>query len=144
MINPNQIQLFESALRAHSLRITNARRAVFALLSNSNEPLTIAEIIKSIESAHFVSIYRTMDTLAKAGIVRQVTIGFTTRYELSERFKPHHHHITCEKCGKSVPVESQEVERLMEELTRQAGLRPTSHHFEAYGVCVEHANSTIA
>ena len=129
---------FEQALKAAGLRSSKTKRALFACLSEASEPLSTQEIIKLTNNSHYVSVYRGLDALAKAGVVKQVPIGLKYRYELSDRFKPHHHHVTCEQCGRSVAIESHEIESLMEKITIESGLRPTKHHFEAYGVCAHH------
>ena len=129
---------FEQALKAQGMRVSKTKRAIFECLSEADEPLSTQKLIKQLTGSHYVSVYRGLDALLKAGVVKQVPIGLKYRYELSDQFKPHHHHVTCEMCGASVPIESPEVEALMERITREAGLNPTRHHFEAYGVCAHH------
>ena len=126
---------YQDSLRQAGLSLTKTRAALFEVLSKSDNPLTIQEIVKQIDSAHFVSVYRSIDALTKAGIVKQVSIGFKNKFELSDQFKPHHHHVTCENCGRSLSVDDERIEQLMGELTKQAGFAPTHHHFEAYGIC---------
>jgi Fe2+ or Zn2+ uptake regulation protein len=127
--------LFESRLKDSGLSVTATRISIFEVLTRSKVPLTIQDIVSKIDNAHFVSVYRSVDALHKHGLVKQVPIGFKNKFELSDDFKPHHHHATCEKCGKSVSIHSNKVEELMNELTIGAGLNPTRHHFEAYGIC---------
>jgi len=127
--------LFESRLKDSGLSMTATRISIFRVLSLSKVPLTIQDIAAKIDNAHIVSVYRSIDALHKHGLVKQVPIGFKNKFELSDDFKPHHHHATCEKCGKSVSIHSNRVEKLMNELTVNAGLTPTRHHFEAYGIC---------
>lgn len=132
----NQTNDFISVMKACKLRVTDARQELFEFLSKTQQPVTAAEITKNLQgSQHFVSVYRNIDALLKAGVVKQVPQGFKNRYELSDLFKPHHHHVTCESCGNSVSVEDPRVESLMKELTKEAGLMPTKHHFELYGIC---------
>ncbi len=129
---------FEAALKACGLRSSKTKRALFTVLSEASEPISSTQIIKKIKDSHFVSIYRGLDALVRAGIVKQVPIGLKYKYELSDDFKPHHHHVTCEQCGMSVSIDDPAVEALMEKVTRSVGMRPTKHHFEAYGVCNRH------
>lgn len=127
--------IFENEMKIHNLRQTHVRKAIFDKLLISDKPISIQTISKSIDNAHFVSIYRSVDSLLKAGIVKQVPQGFKNLFELSDIFKPHHHHATCEKCGMTTEVHDERVEKLMKELTIKSGLMPTKHHFEMYGIC---------
>lgn len=126
---------FSQRLKAVSLKVTPARLEIFTILSQSNSPMTIQEIVASGSSAHFVSIYRSIDAMHKAGILKQIPRGFKNCFELSDEFKPHHHHVTCEICGKSKDIESKSVEEILRKLTEKAGLTPTKHHFELFGIC---------
>ena len=47
------------------------------------------------------SIYRNLSVLEQAGVVRRViTEDEFARYELTEAFTEHHHHLICSNCGK--------------------------------------------
>lgn len=126
---------FEAQLKAANLRMTRVRRQLFDVLRAAPSPLSIQQMTELIAEAHFVSIYRSVDALQQAQIIKQVPQGFKYRYELSDTFKPHHHHATCEVCGISKELKSAEFETLMKQLATQAGLTPTRHHFELYGQC---------
>jgi len=127
--------LFEQTMKSHHMRISNGRRDIFQVLSDASQPLSIQEIVARIDSAHFVSVYRSIDALRKVRIIKQVPQGFKNRYELSDSFKPHHHHISCERCDYSAEINDKRIESLMKELAAKSGLTPTTHHFEMYGIC---------
>lgn len=128
---------FEQKLKQLRLRNTHVRTQIFDTLLNSNKPLSIQELTKLVQGAHFVSVYRSVDALQKADIIKLVPQGFKNLFELSDIFKPHHHHATCEKCGTTQEVRAHELEKLMKKLSIKAGLRPTRHHFELYGECLK-------
>ena len=127
--------LFEARLRKANLRLTHVRRQIFAVLAETTKPLSVQEIIDCIDGVHFVSVYRSVDALLEAKLIKQVPQGFKNKYELSDDFKPHHHHAICERCGSSISIRSPQVEKLMKRVTVAAGLKPTKHHFETYGIC---------
>lgn len=128
--------IFKEKLTTHNLRLTRNREEIFRILSTADRPLLIQEVIAAgAGSTHFTSIYRSISSLQKAGIIREIPRGFKVYYELGEDFKPHHHHATCEKCGKTMPIDNVKVEQLLRELTIRAGLQPTKHHFELFGIC---------
>lgn len=122
-------------MKQAGLRTTHVRKHIFAVLLGASQPLSIQTIVAQLPTAHYVSIYRSVDALHKAGIIKQVPRGFKNTFELSDMFKPHHHHATCESCGKSVEISDKRLEDLMRLLSVEAGLQPTRHHFELFGVC---------
>jgi len=126
---------FELVLKDHNLRKTTVRQQLFDILLKINQPLSIQDIVKKVSNAHFVSVYRSIDALHKAGVVVQVPQGFKNLYELSDLFKPHHHHISCEKCGNLSKINDKEIEALIEKISLESGYKSTKHHLELYGVC---------
>lgn len=138
MQNPPDMALFSQKLKSAGLRTTIVRKHIFTCLSNSPDPMTIQQLISAVNDIHFVSVYRSLDTLTNIGVLKRVPIGLKYKYELSDEFKEHHHHVTCEECGMSVSVTNDEVEKLMMQLTKATGMRPTRHTIEAYGVCGRH------
>lgn len=129
------IKTFRDELRKHKLRFTQVRRAIFTALNDSDSPLTIQEVIAQVPNGHFVSVYRSLDALYDAGLVRQIPQGFKSLYELNDQFKDHHHHLTCTNCGISVEIVDHTLETHMNALTHQYGFTPTEHQFELFGVC---------
>lgn len=128
--------LYEQAMKQAGLRVTQARRDIFDVLLATTHPLPIQAVANRLEgTVHFVSVYRSIDAMHRAGIVKQVPQGFKNLFELSDLFKPHHHHATCESCGKSVEISEPRLEDLMKQLSLESGLRPTKHHFELFGIC---------
>jgi Fe2+ or Zn2+ uptake regulation protein len=125
-------------LRGAGLRLTHNRQRIFKVLMRTDRPLTIQQIAKALTGqAHFTSVYRSVETLTQARLLREIPRGFKNYYELGEMFQPHHHHVTCEYCGRSIAIDDPRVEQLMRELTLRAGLMPTKHNFEMFGVCRE-------
>ena len=118
------------------LRLTKNRLDILNILRTSAQPMTIQQIItKSAAKSHFTSIYRSVSYLAQAGILREVPRGFKTYYELGEKLRPHHHHITCEICHRSQSIESNKIESLVHELATFQKFKLTGHNFELTGIC---------
>lgn len=134
-VSPSTVQQFEKHMAASQLRVTNVRRRIFSVLYTSSRPLKIQEIIDQIDEGHFVSVYRSMHELQKARLIRQVPHGFDTYYELSDIFQPHHHHATCETCGATIDIHTEEMEQMLKRIYKSAGLQPTKHHLELFGIC---------
>lgn len=133
-ITPAEIALKER-IKKSGMRMNKTKKLVFELLKESDHPLSPQEIASQIPSVHFVSIYRTLDSLRQAGVVSMVPRGFKNLFELSDHFSPHHHHISCEYCGSMKGIDSQEIETLIEKISKQSGFSSTKHHLELYGIC---------
>lgn len=93
-------QSLSENLRQVGLRATPARLAVMRLLRRSAKPLDAQAIWQRLGAAapDPVTVYRILASLAAAGLVRQIqlTAGVSS-YESTHL--PHHHHLTCERCG---------------------------------------------
>lgn len=126
---------FEADMKKSGLRITHVRQELFTILIKSGRPLSIQELVGKAKNAHFVSVYRSIDALHKAGVLKQVPRGFKNLFELSDTYRPHHHHATCEKCGNSTSIHDRRLEQLMSQLSIEKGLEPTKHTFELFGIC---------
>ncbi len=126
---------YTNRLHRSGYRSTKTKRQVFEVLSRASELRSMQQIVEEVRGSHFVSVYRSVDCLIKAKIINRVPRGFKNLYELSDVFKPHHHHISCERCGKVVKINSEQLERVIKELSADEHFSLTSHHMELFGLC---------
>src|ERR1700722_17768992 len=97
----------ETLLRERGFKATAGRIALLEALWAASAPLSvqaIAQILKkekaSIDEA---TLYRALEALAGAGIVRRIDLGHShAHYEFE---KKHHHHLVCTDCGVVEDVE---------------------------------------
>ncbi len=131
------------ALAAYEMRLTPARRALLAVLENTERPLTAEEITRAA-GLPTSTAYRNLGELADAGVVVRITaIGGGDRYELAEQVSPHHrhhHHLVCEQCGIVTDfAPSAQLERLIarevRSLLESTGFEVTAHVFDVRGRC---------
>lgn len=132
--NTNKLRL-KKQIRSNGLRMTNLKSDVFALLNEKKHAISIQEIVKELPNYDQVSIYRTIDGLRKANIVKLVPHGFKNLYELSDVFKPHHHHISCDRCSNVVEIEDKVLENTLQKLASTNKYKLTGHHLELHGLC---------
>ena len=126
---------FATTLKRHGYSITAARTEVFESLSQSH-PLEMAELVKACKHSDRASVYRTIELFEKLNIVTRVYMGWKYKLELSDDFSSHHHHLSCNVCGKVVVIhESPQIEDAIIKLTYEAGFTPDSHQLEIRGVC---------
>lgn len=99
----------KSDLRAHGLRATAARAAVYEVLLSAGGPVTHADVCEKLAGAAFdrATIYRNLVDLADAGLARRSDLGdHLWRFELTDREHASHDedekahpHFVCTECG---------------------------------------------
>ena len=136
-------ELVEIQLKRADLRYTSGRRSIVEVLASSEHPLNISDISEQLPDVPRSSAYRHLADLQNAGIIRRIAASDEfARFELSEVFTEHHHHLLCTICGRVfdvTPSESFElmVGKVVEDLSHRLGFRPTSHSLDVVGHCAE-------
>lgn len=128
-------------LRAVGQRYTTKRRDLVSVLERAHEPLSTGEIVDRSAGLPQSSVYRNLSVLEHAGVVRRViTEEEFSRYELTEDFTEHHHHLICSHCGRvedvTVPADLElTMDRALDRLARGAGFAEVSHRLDLIGTC---------
>lgn len=90
--------------KVQGYRITKARAKILEILNKSSIHLSVDDIYlaikKNSENVGMTTIYRAVDSLTKAGIVRKMSLSNgRTYYEIiDEKVSGHHHHLICRNC----------------------------------------------
>ena len=122
-------------------RYTQGRQELVEALNKLGKPVTIEEVLDTNSGLAQSSVYRNIEALKDAGVVKSITINSdTTRFELSDALSHHHHHMICDSCHSITGFElSEKLEKaLHKELHRAAeagGFDPKSHVVDIHGVC---------
>lgn len=127
---------FARALKDAGFSVTKPRQIVFSALQ-SGRPRSMRELTLDLSSViDRASIYRTVDLFEKLGIVSRVQTGWKYKIELSDRFTPHHHHMTCQNCGRDISFdEPQDLDALIDAVATQHGFVARSHTLAITGLC---------
>lgn len=139
----SEIDKFTQILRDNTVSVTGARLAIFKTLLASHRPLKNGEVAALTPSVNRASVYRALDLFEQLGITATLVRGWTPFVELADPFKPHHHHLLCEKCDAITAITSDEMERLIHQIAENYSFTPTSHHFEIKGICRDCRSKTI-
>jgi Fur family transcriptional regulator, ferric uptake regulator len=128
-----------ASLRSSGLRITVARRAVCQVLAEAHDDhLTASDLHQKVEAligsrVDPSTIYRTIEVLENSGRLRHVHFGHgpgvVHLIDLGE-----HHHIVCEKCGRTVDLAIGELDDLTAMLGAH-GFMAGSVHFAIVAQC---------
>lgn len=127
----------QELLRLHGLRVTQSRVALLDVLAKHPSPQSMQELLERLpRGTDRVTVYRSLEQFTTASIVRPVYAGGVTRYELRDDAHDHHH-VTCTTCHTMQDIDACAMQKLNEEITRQATrfARITDHSFEVFGVC---------
>lgn len=131
---------FTKLLQANNVSVTSARTAIFMTLLDADAPLKNGEIAKLTPTVDRASVYRNLELFARLGVTVTLVRGWTPYTELAEPFKAHHHHITCEVCGKVEEIESNTLEDVLNLVASRHDFLLKKHIVELTGICKKCGN----
>ena len=122
-------------LKQAGYSITKQRMLVFGLMLGQ-EPMLMSQLIKKADGRiDTVSIYRTIALFEKLGIVQRLNIGWKYKFELTDKFADHHHHLSCKNCGKVIEINEHALEDFISEVAKQNSFHAVEHQVEVQGYC---------
>jgi Fur family transcriptional regulator, ferric uptake regulator len=130
------VALFDS-LRSRGERLTTARRALLTALAQADDHRTADELAAEVKDAypaiHRATIYRTLETLRRLGVVEHSHLGHGPAvYHLADDV---HHHLVCEDCGAVTEAAPSLFTGLENALRQEYGFEMESRHFAVTGRC---------
>ena len=132
------LKIFQDALLGKGLRWTEPRRQVARVFSRERRPLTIAEVYRRLDKkhAHLASVYRAVEALCSLGILTKVDqVDEGQRYELSDQYQKHHHHLICQACGQVEDFEDCFAADIEDRIKKLKKFRVVKHEMRFLGVC---------
>jgi Fur family ferric uptake transcriptional regulator len=126
-------------LRAQGGRVTTARRLVVSTLVGATSHVTAEDLAATIHERHpeihLSTVYRTLDSLEKLGIVEHTHVGHGPAvYHVGVT----HQHLVCEECGAVIDVPTDLLEGVGGSLLQQYGFELHIGHFALLGRCASH------
>jgi Fur family transcriptional regulator, ferric uptake regulator len=99
----DRIDDIDAALRAQGHRSTRPRRAVWRVLDEAGEHLTVEQIDERVRDAgdavDLASIYRALALFAELGIARETRLGGEEAARWEPAHPDEHFHLVCTECG---------------------------------------------
>jgi Fur family ferric uptake transcriptional regulator len=128
----------ELAARGH--RSGGARSLVIEHLGRGDACSTAAELRAELREAGSpvgtASVYRALTVLQDAGLVRSLDLGDgERRWELVHADGAHHHHVVCDRCGRTVAFTDPELERAIDGVARRLRAQVDAHDVVLHGAC---------
>ncbi len=135
-------QKFIKFLGRKKLRLTSQRQAIIDSVFATTEHFTADQLLewsRRLDSTvSRATVYRTLPLLVESGLLREMDLGKTYKfYDPNYAQAPHHRHIICQDCNKIFEFESQEMDRLEEEIAHKLGFSILSHRQQITATCDE-------
>lgn len=133
--------LFRRYLRSQKLKFTPERAMMLDAVLRRNglfEPEDLAEDLKRLgHSVSRATLYRTLNHLQDAGILRQVFFdNKRSHYEVLAG-RQWYDYLVCVETGKLIEFSSEKLRQLRDEICREHGWEPLSHHFHIFAISPE-------
>ena len=129
----------------HEQRYTSQRRLIVTVLSASDHPLMIPQMLKRSSNVKKVlaqsSLYRNLVVLENVGVVQRIfSTDDVARYELNDDILGHHHHLVCSKCGDIRDVRIPEslessLDSTLSKIAKSSGFQLDQHRLDLIGRC---------
>lgn len=132
-------EVFRRHIQRSGLKRTAQRDLILDVFLRTEEHMSSEDLYRLVQredpSIGQTTVYRTLKLLTEAGLAREVRFGDgRTRYEHNYKH-PHHDHMICIACGKTIEFFSAELEALQDKLAAQHEFDSTHHTLRMFGYC---------
>ena len=130
--------IIQQSLVARGFSQTQPRRLVLEVFLRDAKPLTPAAVHNRLpeRNINLASVYRSIELFCRLGVLTKVDyVDEGGRYELSDGYRDHHHHLICQKCGKTEDFKDcalQDIEKL---IRRRFRFKVMRHELRFIGLC---------
>lgn len=139
-----QMEVFSGYLKKNGLKMTRQRETIVESFLRTNGHLSTDELYQLVKqkdkSVGFTTVFRTLKALTDCGLARETDLqDGRTRFEHIYN-RPHHHHIVCVACNRTIEFLSPELERLQEQIVSKYQFQSVRHQLQIFGVCLDCQN----
>ncbi len=130
---------FRDYIARNKLKLTRQREVILRSFLEAEGHVSAEELYQTVSaedpSIGLATVYRTLNLLVECGLAQRRQFGeMRHRYEHVLEHE-HHDHLVCARCGAIAEFYSPEVERVLNEVSRERKFRIFSHRLELYGLC---------
>jgi Fur family transcriptional regulator, ferric uptake regulator len=135
-----RMAVFHARLKERGLKSTGQRDDIARVFFDMGRHISAEELYAEVKKVNphvgYATIYRTLRLLKECALLyeRHFDEG-QARYEAVG--EGHHDHFICERCGKIIEFENDEIERMQEIVAHELKATLTRHKMELYGICAE-------
>ena len=125
-------------LKGMGYRLTPQRLMVVEALHGADKHVSAEEIYTQVRArypyANISTVYRTLELLKELGLVTEIALGDgCVRFHPAE--KGRHHHLVCQKCGRTIDLPESALTPLEETLTDMYQFKADLKHIAVFGLC---------
>lgn len=138
--HPEWAEIASERLATAGFRAGGARTAVVKLLGEQGGCLGAEDVAEKLrasgESVGTASVYRALALLVDLGLLHKVALADSpARFELVLPGGEHHHHLVCDRCGRTVAFADEQLEQAVESISERTPFRVEAHDVTLHGVC---------
>ncbi len=111
-------------------------RHVFAQHNHFDADNLIDELKRAGLRVSRATVYRTLNKLVDAGLLRRLELGPRTFFEHDYGY-PQHEHLVCERCGRIIEFQSPALDALLREVCANHQFQSSGHTLIIRGTCAE-------
>ena len=139
-----QMGIFSAYLKKNGLKITRQREIVVESFLRTDGHLSTDELYQLVKKKDkaigYTTVFRTLKALTDCGLARETDLqDGRTRFEHLYN-RPHHHHIVCIECNRTIEFLSPELEQLQEQIVSNYHFQSVRHQLQIFGVCPDCQN----
>ncbi|HEX8072179.1 MAG TPA: Fur family transcriptional regulator [Pyrinomonadaceae bacterium] len=133
--------VFHRHIQRAGLKRTAQRDLILDVFLRTEEHLSSEDLYRLVQQEDpdigQTTVYRTLKLLTDAGLAREVRFGDgRTRYEHNYKH-PHHDHLICTQCGKTIEFFSADMEALQDQIAAKHKFELTHHTMRMFGYCAD-------
>ena len=126
----------EEKCKTKGVRLTDQRKVIAAVMSNSNDHPDVDELHKRVNKINkkisIATVYRTVKLFEESGILEKHDFkGGKARYEQSP--EEHHDHLIDINSGEIIEFVDEDIEILQSKVAKKFGYKLVDHKLELYG-----------
>src|SRR5437660_4263048 len=124
--------------RPRPQRYTEQQRDLVRYIFSQHNHFDADQLIDRVKRENFqasrATVYRTLNKLVDAGMLRRLDVGSRTFYEHDYGY-PQHEHLYCSQCNEMIEFQHAAIEAIIEDICRQHGFRSSGHSLIVRGLC---------
>jgi Fur family ferric uptake transcriptional regulator len=124
--------------RPRAQRYTGQQRDMVRFIFSQHNHFDAEHLIDEMKAAGFrlsrATVYRTLNKLVDAGMLRRLEVGDRTFYEHDYGY-PQHEHLYCARCRKMIEFQQPAFEQIIRDVARAHGFQVSGHSFVIRGTC---------
>ncbi|MCE1228362.1 MAG: transcriptional repressor [Firmicutes bacterium] len=137
--SPAEVTRLESFLRAKNLKLTGERRiildAIFRHESHFDAETLHADLKEAGSDVSRATVYRTLDLMVQAGLVRKNSLGSSHANYEAARNDDHHDHLICLGCNHVIEFFQPALEAMQEQVCQSHHFQLVHHSLQIFGLC---------